>query len=233
MSKKGGSRHALRIGAQKRIGIKHRKGIKWLLAPCPGAHKREESISAGVLLRDILEKARNLHEVQKILNSGNLLVDGRKIKDKRFPIGLMDIVTLPAQKISYRMSLSGPNMVPKELSQKAASKKYLRVTKKHTAKGGKTAITFHDGRAHAGDKHIKVGDTCVLSVPQFKLESHIKLEPGVQCLVIKGKHTGELAKLDKIIERTGSHGAEAHLSGASGEFVTLVKYLFAVDKDYE
>ena len=83
-----------------------------------------------------------------------------------------------------------------------------------------------------GDKHIGTGDTCVFSIPDFKLLSHIKLAPGVSCLVMKGKHMGEVAKLEKIIERPGSHDTEAHLTGANGEFITVRKYLFAVDGNY-
>jgi len=218
--------------ANKRIGAISRKAVRWLLAPAPGPHKKLESISAGVLVRDVLGRAKTLREVKKLLNSGNLLIDGKKVKDPKLPVGLMDIVSEPSEKKSYRMSLTGPNLVPKPVPAEAASKKYLKVIGKHTVKGAKTAITFHDGRNYLGDKHIMNGDTCVFSVPEFKLLSHIKLSPGAQCLVVEGKHRGEVAKLEKIIERPGSHESEALLSGASGEFVTVVKYLFAIDAGY-
>ena len=218
--------------ANKRIGAISRKAVRWLLAPAPGPHKKLESISAGVLVRDVLGRAKTLREVKKLLNSGNLLIDGKKVKDPKLPVGLMDIVSEPSEKKSYRMSLTGPNLVPKPLSAEAASKKYLKVIGKHTVKGAKNAITFHDGRNYLGDKHIMNGDTCVFSVPEFKLLTHIKLSPGAQCLVVEGKHRGEVAKLEKIIERPGSHESEALLSNASGEFVTVVKYLFAIDAGY-
>ena len=232
MSKKGGSNHFVRMRASKDIGVVGRKKIKWLLAPEPGTHKKLESISTGVLLRDVLGRADSIHEVKRILHTGGLLVDGKKITETRFPIGVMDIISEPAEKKVYRMSLDSARLVPKEVKGDAANRKYLKVVGKNTGKGGKIIIAFHDGRNQSGDKHISTGDTCVFSIPDFKLLTHIKLAPGVLCLVMKGKHMGEVAKLEKIIERPGSHDTEAHLTGASGEFVTVRKYLFAVDGNY-
>jgi len=218
--------------ASKDIGVVSRKRVKWLLAPAPGTHKKAESISTGVLMRDVLGKADSIHEVKKILNSGGLLVDGKKVAEPKFPIGIMDLISMPSEKKTYRMSLDGSKLVPREVKAEAASRKYLKVTGKNTVKGGKISIAFHDGRNYLGDKNISTGDTCVFSIPEFKLASHIKLAPGVTCLVMKGKHMGEVAKLDKIIERPGSHDTEAQLTGASGEFITVVKYLFAIDGNY-
>jgi small subunit ribosomal protein S4e len=218
--------------ASRHTGAVSRKKVKWLLAPAPGKHSKKESVSAGVLLRDVLGRASTLHEVKKILNSGGLLVDGRKVSDAKYSIGLMDVVSEPAEKKTYRMSLSGPSLLPREAKESAASRKYLKAVGKSMVKGGKISIAFHDGRNYLGDKHISTGDTCVFLLPDFKLVSHIKLAPGVQCIVVKGKHKGEAAKLEKIIERPGSHGAEALLSGPRGEFITVVKYLFAIDVNY-
>lgn len=222
----------VRMRASKRIGVVSRKKIKWLLAPSPGPHRKSDSISVGVLVRDVLHRAGNMHEAKKILNSGALLVDGKKIKDQSFPVGLMDVVFEPMQKKHFRMALTGPNMVPRAISAEAATMKYLRVVGKHTVKGGKTSITFHDGRNYLGDNNINTGDTCVFSVPEFKMLTHLKLAPGAQCLVMEGKHRGEVARLEKIIERPGSHDSEALLKNEAGEFVTVAKYLFAVDANY-
>ncbi len=232
MSKKGGSRHFVRMRAHKRLGVIGRKAIRWLLAPNPGPHRQSDSISVGVLMRDVLHRARTIHEVKKILNSGNVLVDGKKITDTKYSIGLMDIISEPAEKKTYRIALLGPNMAPKAIDANAATKKYLKVVGKRTVAGGKICLSFHDGRNLIGDKHVSTGDTCLLSVPEFKMVSHIKLSPGVRCLIVDGKHRGDIATLSKIIERPGSHASEALMTGASGDFVTVAKYLFAVDENF-
>ncbi|MCX6769782.1 MAG: hypothetical protein NT051_03835 [Candidatus Micrarchaeota archaeon] len=232
MAKKGGSNHYVRMRANKDLGVIGRKSIRWLLAPAPGTHKKEESISTGVLLRDVLGKSENTRETKRIIHTHNLLIDGKKVSDTKYPVGLMDVLELPSEKKHFRMSLSGPKLTPVPISAEAAGKKYLKVTRKHTVTGKKVCITFHDGRNYLGDEHIKTGDTCVLSVPGFKLLSHIKLQPGAQCLVMKGKHIGESAKLERIIERLGSHDTEVLMSGAQGEFITVAKYLFAIDGNF-
>ena len=232
MSKKGGSRHYVRMRANKDLGVVSRKSIKWLLAPSPGTHSKTESISTGVFLRDVQGKADTIREVKRVLSSGNFLVDGKKVREPKFPVGIMDIISEPMEKKTYRMSFDGPRLVPKEVKGEAAARKYLKVIGKHTVSGGKTCITFHDGRNYIGDKHINTGDTCVFSIPDFKLVSHIKLAPGAQCIVMKGKHIGEAATLAKLIERPGSHDTEVQMSGAAGEFITVAKYLFAIDGNY-
>ncbi|MCX8197158.1 MAG: S4 domain-containing protein [Candidatus Micrarchaeota archaeon] len=232
MSKKGGSHHLVRICASKYAGVRQRKGYKWALVPMPGKHKKGESVAAGTFLRDVLGLASNLKEAKKIVNSGNLVVDGKKVKDVKFSIGLMDIVYLPAEKKYYRMSLSGRYLYPKEISAEESKQKYLKVVGKTTIKKGKIQIALHDGRTFLGDNNIKRGDTCVMSVPDFKLVSHLKLQPGVRCLITHGRHTGQTAKLEQIIQRPGSHETEAMLSGPSGQFITLLKYLFVIDDKF-
>ncbi|MCX8198146.1 MAG: S4 domain-containing protein [Candidatus Micrarchaeota archaeon] len=233
MSKKGGSSHFVRLRAHKRVGVVKRKAMKWLLSPAAGPHRKEDSISAGVLVRDVLGRAKTMREVKKLLNAGGLVVDGKKVKDPKRPIGLMDIVSEPMESKLYRMSLSGPKLVPKPISEKSSARKYLKVVGKRTVRGAKIALTFHDGRNYIGDNNIKNGDTCVFSVPDFKLLSHIKLQPGARCLIVEGKHRGEIAKLEQIIQRPGSHATEALLSGQNGQFVTVAKYLFAVDDEFD
>lgn len=232
MAKKGGSHHMVRMRANKRVGVIGRKKIKWLLAPSPGPHKKSESVSAGVLLRDVLGRCTTMREAKRIFGAGGMTSDGKKIRDSSFPIGLMDIVSEPALGKHYRMSLDGPNLSPKEISKEQSQRKYLKVAIKRTIAGKKIQITFHDGRTFIGDNHIKTGDTCVFSVPEFKMLSHLKLEPGASCLVTDGYHRGEVAKLDKIIQRPGSHDTEVQLSGSGGQFITVAKYLFVVDANY-
>lgn len=232
MGKKGGSKHFVRIRAEKRLGIKRRKEEKWLASPSAGPHKKSESISAGILLRDVLGMAGSMREAKRIISLGALFIDGKKVRETEFPIGIMDIISIPAEKKLYRMGLSGSRLAPQEIDEKSATRKYLKASGKHTVKKGKTCITFHDGRNCLLDNRIKPGDTCVFSVPTFKLASHIPLQPGVTCLIVDGKHIGETAKLQKLIERPGSHEKEALLLGKGGEFITVAKYLFAVDEYY-
>ncbi len=105
----------------------------------------------------------------------------------------------------------------------------MKVVGKNTIKKGKIMIRLHDGRVMLADNNIKVGDSLILSIPEFKIEKVLKLEKSAKCLIVEGKHAGTIATLEEIIERKGSMGAEAKLSGPEGEFITVAKYLFVVD----
>jgi ribosomal protein S4E len=51
---------------------------------------------------------------------------------------------------------------------------------------------------------------------------------------MEGKHVGSLVKLKEIKERAGGKPSEALVEDEKGgEFVTVLKYLFVVDKDFK
>src|SRR5438105_1812911 len=64
------------------------------------------------------------------------------------------------------------------------------------------------------------------------LRDQLQLAPGVRCLVTEGKHAGETATLEKIIERVGSMDSEAQLKSGKESFITVTKYLFVVDDEF-
>lgn len=51
---------------------------------------------------------------------------------------------------------------------------------------------------------VSVGDTCVLQIPEIKILEVIKLEKGMNCLIIKGVNAGKIGKIDEIKEGTFS-----------------------------
>ena len=65
-------------------------------------------------------------------------------------------------------------------------------------------IGFHDGKTLIDETAVSVGDTCVLQIPDIKILSVIKLEKGMNCLIIKGVNAGKIGKIDKIKEGTFS-----------------------------
>ncbi|MBS3068878.1 hypothetical protein J4441_00755 [Candidatus Micrarchaeota archaeon] len=231
MAKKGGSPHYLRIRAPNSLAIKGKKENRWLLAPSPGPHPKGASITLGVLLRDVLKVVSDLRECKKVLRAKRVLVNSIARTEAKFPIGLMDVVSLPLEGKSYRMTIRARKLQPVEISAENAKKHFLKVVGKSTISGGKTCITFHNGRNMLADNDIKVGDTAVLD-DGAKMSQVIKLKSGARCLITSGKHAGEIAQFEGLIERKGSMDAEAKLKGTQESFVTVAKYLFAVDDSF-
>jgi small subunit ribosomal protein S4e len=209
--------------------ISDRKETEWMIKPAPGPHPVQYSIPLTVLLRDVLNVASNSREVGIILHERSVLVDGVPRTNKKYPVGLMDVISLPKEEKHYRIKVDWKGrLVPEEIDENKAKMKLLRITGKNTVSGGKHNISFHDGRNMLADNHLHVGDTVEVSLPEVKLKNHIKLEKGARCLIMDGKHAGKIVTLKELIGRKGIKPNEAMVEGSNGEFITVARYLFAI-----
>ena len=94
MAKMGSRKHLKRYKAPKSWPI-HPKEDTWTVKPSAGSHSINDSIPLTLVIRDVLKLADNSREAKRIINSGNVLVDGRVVKDYKFPVGFMDIIEIP------------------------------------------------------------------------------------------------------------------------------------------
>lgn len=233
MAKRGGSHHSKRLTVPNAVPVTGRKSIRWMLTPHPGAHPKGRAITLGSLLRDVLKFGVDLREVKKAVKTGSVKVDGKVIRDERRAVGLMDLVEIPKVGKTWRIQIgSNGKLAVKEISSTQAGSKFVKVVGKQTIRGGKTQVALHDGRTLIADNAVKVGSTLMVSVPAFKVQKALPLEAGVRCLITSGKHAGETATLEKIIERVGSMDSEASLKSGNESFVTVTKYLFVVDNEF-
>ena len=213
-----------------------RKGINWAPKASPGAHSLEESVPLLILIRDKLGLAENSREVKRALNAGEVLVDGRKVADPEFGVGLMDTISIPSQEKHYRALFNGKKLELLEIDAKRAGVKYCKVLDKRSIKKGFVQLNLHDGRNLLVEKEedrFKPGDTLRITVPKQKLEGFKKFEPGARCLVYRGRHSGEIGELVEVAENAGSKSADAKLKTPKGEIITLKDYLFVVDNEFK
>jgi len=233
MAKRGGSHHSKRLTVPNAVPVIGRKSIRWMLTPRPGPHPKERALTLGSLLRDVLKFGVDAREVKKAIKAGAIKVDGKISRDERRPVGLMDLIEIPKVGKTWRMQIGADGkLAAKEISADAARSKLVKVVGKHTIKSGKTQVALHDGRTLLADNAVKVGSTLCVSVPALKIEKSLPLESGVHCLITSGKHAGEIATLEKIIERVGSMDSEASLKSGNESFITVTKYLFVVDREF-
>ncbi|MFH1221555.1 MAG: 30S ribosomal protein S4e [Candidatus Micrarchaeota archaeon] len=238
MAKRGGTVHMKRLAAPKAIPLSDKKESKWLARPSPGPHPKNRCIPLAILLRDILHVTTNMREVKKVLANRLVLVDGVARTDEKFPVGLMDTISLVPDNKHYRIIVDWKGRLqPAEIKSEEVHRKIVKVINKHTTDGGKLVLTFHDGKNLFADNHIAVGDSVVLQLPKSKKEkakllSHIKLAAGAKCFISDGKHAGKVVSLKEIVKRV-RRKSEAVVSDGSAEFITVSEYLIAVDKDFE
>jgi len=231
MAKKGGSPHMKRIASPRYVPVARKSSI-WITKPSPGPHNLGSSVPLGVVLRDIIKVANSTRETKKILMAGSVLVDGRAVRDRKFPVGLMDVISLPSLKKSYWVGVdSKARLRLFEVGEDYSKFKLCRVEGKRSIPGGNFQIALHDGRTLIGDKGFRIGDSVKLSVPEQKVVSVMKLEPNANCIITSGKHAGELATVDELYHKKGARRAEAKLHSDSESFITVRDYLFVVGDD--
>lgn len=228
MAKRGKSNHMKRIAAPKAVPVHDKKAHTWIARAKPGPHSLNMAIPLSVLVRDVLCLAETLSEVKKILNARRILIDGVARTEPNYPVGLMDVVSIPEAKLYYQMTISRGRLQPKEIEEKDSSHKFLKVVGKHTNAGGKPSIRFHDGRNLPGDNHIKIGDSAIFSFKDKKMEKLLKRGVGAKCLVVSGKHAGKEVKIEKFFEGKEGRPTEVMVKAPEGDIRTLLDYLFVI-----
>ncbi|MEM2266069.1 MAG: 30S ribosomal protein S4e [Candidatus Hadarchaeales archaeon] len=226
MVKKGPKRHLKRYAVPRAVKLP-RKSLPWAVKAGPGPHPADRALPLAILLRDLLGLTSTLSETKKVLAERKVLVDGRVRTDHRFPVGLMDLVSLPSLGTSYLISMDrNGRLIP--LPAEETSFKLCRVTGKRMVKGGKIQLSLHDGKTVLGDyNEVRVGDTLKLSLPDYRVVGRIPFQPGVWALVTGGKNVGKVGRIARV------EGREVELEGDGGRFQAPFDYVFPLDKPLE
>ena len=105
MAKRGVYKHLKRIHAPKSWMLSKVGGI-WATKPSQGPHKLRECIPLNLLLKTKLRLALNAKEAKLIVKAreGNISIDGKVRTDFKYPVGIMDIVTINKIGANYRVN---------------------------------------------------------------------------------------------------------------------------------
>lgn len=81
-------------------------GFLLIKAPKPsaGPHKTRESIPLSLIVRNKLRLALNTRETKMVINAkeGNIAIDGKVRKNLKYPVGVMDVISLVKSGQNYR-----------------------------------------------------------------------------------------------------------------------------------
>ncbi len=191
----------------------------------PGPHPKGMAYDPVTLLRDVLKLVYTRREALRVIKDGKLVIDGKVRRNHKFPIGLMDVVELPATDLVYRMlPYRGKQVHPVEIPKEEKSLKLCKITSKVMVKGGKVQLGTHDGRSFLvedGNKY-SVGDSLLIEVPSQKIIDVIKLQPGSLVLVVRGARIGSVGEVVEV--RKGSISVKPSVRVSfKGEEVILPK----------
>ena len=200
-----------------------RKEKRFVVRTAPGPHPKNYSYPLLVVLRDILSLAKTRREALSVLNEGKIRVDGRVVRSESFPIGLMDVVSIPDINKSFRLVPSYGRLVPVEITEKEGGLKICLVKSKKTVRGSKIGYGLHDGRTifPEAEVDIKPGDACIIKVPEQTFQSSFRLVKGGLALLVKGEKSGEVGTIEEMKQGTFSRGAIASIRFANGTLSEL------------
>ena len=226
MARHGEDKTLKRLSAPKRVAVPRKDNV-WLVKPSAGPHPASEGMAILVALRDYLGVVRDSREGKKILKMGEILVDGRKVGDYKFPVGFMDVIEIP--KLGKKFLVIFDNRGYLRLEETDRDYKLCKVKRKVTVAGGKTQITLHDGRTMLVDPGLcKVGDTLKVSLKDRKVLEVYPLKEGAEVFIVRGTHTGAKGKVKAIIPGTSNSEALVDVEGDDGVFRTLKDYVFVM-----
>ena len=228
MAKRGRKGHTKRIAVPKAVPIHDKKGNEWIANTNPGPHGKKKSMPLVVLLREILGVAENSKEVKIVLMDRKVLVDGVARTDHKFPVGFMDVISMPAADAYYKIGVKQGKLVPQKIDKEAAGSKLLKVTGKNSLKGNKVSVALHDGRNLLADNDVKVGDSIEFDLAGKKMAKLLKFGKGAKCIITDGKHSGANVTVEEVFPNKEGRPSEALVTSGDESFRTLANYLFVV-----
>lgn len=173
-----------------------RKTKKYTVAP-RGSHTKSFSLPLLILIRDVLKLAETSKEARNIIKRGEILVDGRKRKDYKFGVGPFDVITIPALKKAWR-AIPKKGLTFIEIPEAEAKLKICKIIDKKSLKGNKSQLNLSDGRNLLTNEKYSTNDSLLIELPAQKVIEHIKFEKNSLALVLSGKNSGKVAKIDNI-----------------------------------
>jgi len=189
------SGHLKRLVAPRSWNIA-RKERTWTTKPMPGKHSLEGALPISTILRDYLKVCDNNREAKIILHNRDVFVDQRVVNKPKYPVGLMDIISIPKIKLHVRAMLDKHGRIEFVPIKAADSKwKLARVENKRNINGGHTQINLHDGTNILSKEKVKTGDVLQLNLPDLKVKKVLKFKKGAQSLIIGGAHVGSISTI--------------------------------------
>jgi small subunit ribosomal protein S4e len=223
------TRHQKRVTVPRSWPIA-RKNHKWVAKASPGPHSSAESMPLVMVIRDMLKLADNSREAKTLLYEGKVLVDGRVVKDHKQPVGIFDIISIPALNQDYRMLRDEKGMFFFKPIEAADRKKLVRIENKTILKGNKQQLNLNDGSNLLEEGNYKPGDSLILSIPEKKIMDRIEFKEGNLVVVVGGKHSGQTGQIKTIHVVKSSRPNRIVISGEK-DFETIDDYVFMIGRD--
>jgi len=203
-----------------------KKENKFVARPLPG-QSFKLGMPINTILRDILGLASNNNEVKKILNNKEIFVNGKRRKECRFMVGLMDVISIPEINKFYRVLLTKKGkIILKEIKKEESNLKLCKILNKKKKKKDMIQLNLSDGRniLIKEDKY-KTNDSLLISLPKQEVKEYIELKKSNIIYLIGGKYIGEIGVIEDVKDNIVSFKLK------NKKVETRKKKIFVVGKD--
>lgn len=217
--------HLSRLNSPTSWGVK-RKGIKFITRPAAGPHTLKESIPLSIVITDLLKFARIRKETKKILNEGKIFVNGKVRKDLHYPLGLMDVISVPSLQQNYRLFYDTKGKFKLLLlGDEEKDLRLVQIKNKTIISGKKIQLNYSDGTNLVLDKtDYKTGDTLITSLTDGSIKEHLPFKKGARVYIVAGTKRGVVGSLEEIKEKN------IVVKSSEGSFETAKKYAYVIGK---
>lgn len=238
LGKKGRSTGLKRKPAPRLWPI-HRKEYVWVVKPSPGPHPLENCLPLAIILRDILGFAKTRKEAKTIVSQGKVYVDGKVRRRDNFPVGLMDVISVPEAAKCFRALPSSKGLTLHPINKEEANFKLCRIENKTVVKKGHIQLNLHDGSnmlvkiedpKNPQEDVYETLDTLKISLPERQILKYIKLKQNDFAIITGGKNIGKYGKIIEIERAKGKkrRNALVTLDDEKGNrYQTILKLVFA------
>lgn len=226
MGSKGNNRHIKRLASPRYFHVE-RKVSAYVIKPNAGRHTAGSSIALATVLKEKLQVTDNTKNTKRAVNAGSVEVNGKVVKDFRYPLGFGDIIHFKPGHENYVVGVGRKGAISvSKADSKEAAEQVFKVIGKYVSKGNKEMIRLYNGTVISSSKGVKVNDS--VSIKDGKVKGVMKLEKGAKCLVIKGIHASESGTITEIKQGSALRGATVEIEGSSGKTETLLDNIMVV-----
>jgi small subunit ribosomal protein S4e len=238
LGRKGSSSGLKRKPAPKFWPI-HRKEFTWVVKPTPGPHSREGCLSLALILRDVLGFANSRKEAKTIVSQGRVWVDGCVRRRDDFPVGLMDIISIPDAGRNFCVLPSYDGLFLNEINAEEAKSKLCRIEDKTVIDQEHVQLHFHDGSniliTVSGSQNpedvYSTLDTLKMSIPEKQVLEHIKMKEKDVAVITGGKNIGRHGKIVEIEKAEGKKRRNTLVTiedEKGNRYQTILNFVFAM-----
>jgi small subunit ribosomal protein S4e len=230
---RGPKKHLKKINAPKHWMLA-KLGGTWAPRPSTGPHKLRECLPLVILLRNRLKYALTYREAMMIVKDpeGLVKVDGKARADPKFPVGFMDVISIPNTGDFFRLSYDVKGRFAlQRIEAKDAVWKLLRVKNRVLGPNKVPYIVTHDGRTiRYPHPDVEINDTIKYNLETAEIQEFLKFEPGQTAMITGGNNIGRVGVIAHFERHDGGFSI-CHMRDSKGHsFATRISNVMVLGK---